>query len=116
MGDRKQKNSNEHPSHAKNTNQWGPFLRANGFKYRMYNTSDTKFIDAFRGFFPHMMAPADLLRWWAPVPECGNSSLAKMRRSGIHIVEPAQARRQLAEATNETTYNNTSDALEGNRS
>ena len=49
-------------------------------------------------------------------PDCGGGSQAKMRRSGIHIVEPAQARQRLAEATDETTYNNTSDALEGNRS
>ena len=32
-----------------------------------------------------------------------------MRRSGIHIVEPAQARQRLAEATDETTYNNTDE-------
>ena len=85
------------------------FLRANGFENAQANTSDAKFIEAFRGFFPHMMAPADLLRWWAPVPECGDSNLAKMRRSGIHIVEPAQARQRLAAATDETTYNNTDE-------
>ena len=42
-------------------------------------------------------------------PDCGGGSQAKMRRSGIHIVEPAQARQRLAEATNETTYNNTGE-------
>jgi hypothetical protein len=42
-------------------------------------------------------------------PDCGGGSQAKMRRSGIHIVEPAQARQRLAEATDETTYNNTGE-------
>ena len=42
-------------------------------------------------------------------PDCGGGSQAKMRRSGIHIVEPAQARQRLAEATDETTYNNTDE-------
>ena len=79
------------------------FLRANGFEYGIKKTSDAKFVEAFRGFFPHMMAPADLLRWWARVPDCGDGSLAKMRRSGIHIVEPAQARQRLAEATDGPT-------------
>ena len=32
-----------------------------------------------------------------------------MQKSGIHIVEPAQARQRLAEATDETTYNNTDE-------
>ena len=32
-----------------------------------------------------------------------------MQKSGVHIVEPAQARQRLAEATDETTYNNTDE-------
>ena len=31
---------------------------------------------------------------------------------GIHITQPAQARQRLAEATDETTYNNTGDEME----
>ena len=39
-----------------------PFLRANGFDYDQFYTSDAGRPDSFREFFPHMMAPADLLR------------------------------------------------------
>ena len=58
----------------------GPFLRANGFEYGIKNTSDAELVEAFRGFFPHVMALADVLRSWARVQAGTDSAILDLAR------------------------------------